>query len=294
MPQTREEKNKRNREYNRRKRAEMTPEQLEKKRAYDREWKRKEYTGMATEKKRILKQRKRDYFLKNKERICAKRRPYEAKWAQEKRKRLTPGEKQIRAEKRHVYYQNNKDLVKQSQKKWVARNKESVTQRNRTWRDNNKEYVREYNLQRYQNRSEKDKITHRIRQRLYNLTKVKSFKKERHTEEYLGCTWEEFETYWHVKIDAWNTIYPDKPITVENAAIDHIRPICLFDQDALALGNHYTNMQPLPAYTNLQKNAKWDKEDDDFWFQQIIFNPTYLAPYIPLRMRMETHECYKL
>lgn len=203
----------------------------------------------------------------------------------EKNAKMTMEERMIKAKKHAIYYQNNKIILNAKNRQYSKTYRNRRKELNRHYRENHREHLKEYNRNRYLNMSVSQKITKKVRQRLYNFLKQKSFKKEAPTIEYLGCTWQEFEQYWKGKINAWNVIHPQNTISIETAEIDHIRPISLFDVDALYWGNHFTNMQPLPSSVNQIKNAKWDDIDDKFWFEHIIFNPTYIAPYLPIQMR---------
>lgn len=107
--------------------------------------------------------------------------------------------------------------------------------------------------------------------------------KKMFTEEYLGCTMDEFFVYLEKKIKLWNDTHALK-ISLNRFSIhlDHIKPIskCTSEEDFKKLA-HYTNIQPLPCQLNLMKGNKWNNLDDQFWNEHIIGNPDFLCHYWP-------------
>lgn len=245
------------------------------------------------EQREIINQRAREKTA----RLTAEQRAILARKKRERYFKLDQTRKEIISTKRKEYYNKNKERMTALDRSYSIGYKQRRKDLNCKWRRQNSEHLKQYMHLRYQNMSDTQKITKRIRNRLYNFLKMNSFKKQKHSVEYLGCSWDTFEIYWKGKIEAWNTVYPDNKISIETAAIDHIRPISIFKEDSLTWGNHFTNLQPLPSYVNQRKNAKWQEIDENFWFANIIFNPTYLAPYLPVQMRDEFYSkalCHEL
>jgi hypothetical protein len=63
-------------------------------------------------------------------------------------------------------------------------------------------------------------------------------------------------------------------MTFDNIHIDHIKPVSKFDlsnPDEFLKCCHYTNLQPLFITDNLEKNNKWNDENELFWNENIIF-----------------------
>jgi hypothetical protein len=89
----------------------------------------------------------------------------------------------------------------------------------------------------------------------YALT-AQSVRKGRHTEEYIGCTFEELKAHLEKQF------LPG--MTWENRRlwqIDHIRPCASFDLTQMAAQRscfHYTNLRPMWASENNKKRAQWD------------------------------------
>jgi hypothetical protein len=195
-------------------------------------------------------------------------------------------------------YQNNKDRLSLRSKERREANKDYYLAKEKIQRQNNKAYFKTYRKQHHEQHKEycrlyyqqklkgkenkkakeinrkcyqrnKEEITQRIRYRrltdpIFRLkcrlrTAVRrSFKqikqnKPAHTEQLLGCSWVKAET--HIE-----TLF--KPgMTWENMGewhIDHKKPLCLFTETDMHLANHISNLQPLWALENLQKNRFYD------------------------------------
>lgn len=98
------------------------------------------------------------------------------------------------------------------------------------------------------------KVANLLRNRLYSAIKRES--KRGSAVDLLGCTIAEL-------ITKFETLFMPG-MTWENHGewhIDHVRPLSSFDLEnpqELAEACHYTNLQPLWAFDNLTKHAKWD------------------------------------
>ena len=102
------------------------------------------------------------------------------------------------------------------------------------------------------------------RKSLHRVLKRSDLKKTQSTIEYLGCSSEHFMEYLKLKMT------PD--MTMDNIHIDHIKPVSRFnldDPDEFLDCCHYTNLQPLLAKDNLEKNNKWTKKDEIYWKENI-------------------------
>ena len=102
-----------------------------------------------------------------------------------------------------------------------------------------------------------------------------------------AASWTEFKGYWQEKMDEWNQTYPDDEITVENAHMDHIKPISAFSpgkwphSDPLA-AHHMTNLQPTSARVNRAlKSDKWSDGDENYWKQKIYKQHARREIYLP-------------
>lgn len=118
----------------------------------------------------------------------------------------------------------------------------------------NKERLNEYQLKRHHLRMETDSmyvLKKRYRSRTRKLFREKNIIKVTSSMEFLGCTAEEFKTYFESLFTegmSWELFYEGK------IHIDHIKPISLAqtEEDLIKL-SHYTNLQPLWAIDNLKK-----------------------------------------
>jgi hypothetical protein len=96
------------------------------------------------------------------------------------------------------------------------------------------------------------------------MLKISNLSKTKSTIEYLGCSPEYFKEYLQKKMT--------DEMTFENIHIDHIKPVSKFnldDPDEFLDCCHYTNLQPLLAKDNLEKNNKWTDENELFWLENI-------------------------
>ncbi len=103
---------------------------------------------------------------------------------------------------------------------------------------------------------------------------------------YLGAdSWLQITEHLNTKRRAWNILHPDIPMTLTNTALDHIRPVNEFKKNGLAaklmLCNHFTNLQPMLHEDNAWKGDCWSHEDEDYWHDHIILNPSHIKPYYP-------------
>lgn len=117
---------------------------------YKDEEKRKEYGKMYYKNcidKEDHKNKYREYYQKNKERISAKKKEY----YQKNKERID--------EKAKEYQLQNKDLVKQRAADYYQRNKEQCKEWSRNWYENNKDRHRENNKQNHTNANNKSKLT---------------------------------------------------------------------------------------------------------------------------------------
>ena len=93
-----------------------------------------------------------------------------------------------------------------------------------------------------------------------------SLKKTKSSIKYLGCDINTFIHHIEKKLIG--------DMTWDNIHIDHIKPVSKFNLDLEEEFNkccHYTNLQPLLAKDNLNKNNKWTDEDEVFWNENIIY-----------------------
>jgi hypothetical protein len=170
------------------------------------------------------------------------------------------------------HYQANKELYKERHTEWRKNNSEKSKGYSKKWieKDDNKEkqYAKskEYHTKNRKILSEKEKlriqndvefkIKKRLRTRLYIAVTSKGTIKTKKTSDLLGCsiielkeyleskfiptmTWENYGKYWH---------------------IDHIIPCSSFnliDEEEQKKCFHYTNLQPLFAFTQIIEGVEY-------------------------------------
>lgn len=160
---------------------------------------------------------------------------------------------------------------RQDCREWRAKNKEKVRLYNLKYRKENPELVKaavKRVKQRIQPKLSREaalryrndpvyRMQVTLRNRLFTAVKRKCANKLAHTEDLLGCSFEEFVA--HIE----SLFQPG--MTWENHGkngwhIDHKRPVNSFDlsseEDQRACF-HYQNLQPLWAVDNLSKGTKW-------------------------------------
>ena len=200
-----------------------------------------------------LEKRKRTAKLwreKNKEKILQKKKEYYLK----------------NKEKKKEYILQNKEKIKQYRKEYILQNKEKIKQYAKEYYLKNKEERKEYYLKnkeyiiRRDNKYQKErkkidpvfKLIKTIRIRILHALKRNS--KSNSTIKLLGCSVEECWKHLESKFQPG--------MTRENHGkwhIDHIIPCASFDlrcpvQQLTCF--HYSNLQPLWAEQNLSKGAK--------------------------------------
>lgn len=115
---------------------------------------------------------------------------------------------------------------------------------------------REYNYKaRQKNKNNPLNIIKRsVRKRIADWCKIKTISKSKTTKDILGISYEEFKIYIENKFDnkmSWNNYG-------KYWHIDHIIPLSSAKtKEEMYKLNHYTNLQPLDALTNLKKGAKF-------------------------------------
>jgi len=114
------------------------------------------------------------------------------------------------------------------------------------------EYQRQYEWK----ENEQYKVSKAVRGNISGCLKAKSIKKLNRTNEYLGCTIQEFKNYMEKLFS--------EGMSWDNHGewhIDHIRPLSWFDltkEEEIFKAFHYSNCQPLWAKDNMRKHNCWE------------------------------------
>ena len=153
--------------------------------------------------------------------------------------------------------EENPDKVKDRDARYYQENKEKAYIWNKNWREKNRElsacYQRQYVKKRYKNDIQY-KLTISLRTRLNRA--IKNNQKAGSAVGELGCTIGEFKVYIENKFQegmSWENWKHD------GWHLDHIKPLSSFDltdREQFLEACHYTNLQPLWGWQNMQKHDK--------------------------------------
>lgn len=191
------------------------------------------------------KEKKRKYYLENKE----KYKKWRKKWHD------NPENESYKKEKLKEWRENNVEHLKDYSKNKYEENKESISENKKVWRENNKDKINEYRREYQKNRLSKDplyKLSSSIRNRIGLSFKRNGYTKNSSTYEILGCSFEDFKLYLQY-------LFKDG-MSWENQGewhLDHIIPVssAQTEEEIIKL-NHYKNFQPLWAEDNIRKSNK--------------------------------------
>ena len=241
----------------------------EKKSAYDKEYREKNLEKLK-EKNRVYKQKHKERLKQqNKEyysqpEVKEQRSQYHKRYKEENLEKLSQKSKE--------YYQNNKERILEKERRYREENREKIRQRAKELytpeqaakrkaykqksdvKERQREWNRHYRKERYRN-DVKYKLTHRLRGRLYNA--IKNNCKSGSAIDDLGCTIEELKVYLESQFkegmtwDNW---------TNDGWHIDHKKQLSTFDlsdREQFLEACHYTNLQPLWWWENLEKRV-WE------------------------------------
>lgn len=179
---------------------------------------------------------------------------YRKRYRQEHKEKLT---RQI-----NQWFVDNKDENREYRKKqrmrWNKLNADKIREYGVGYRRNNLERHREYEKSRLKS-DPLFKLAKSLRSRLRLALKAKSWHKDNHFKEYIGCTESE------LKVHLEKQFQPE--MTWENHGkwhIDHIIPLSsAATPEELYKLCHHTNLQPLWAQDNLKKQDKYNEDSNE-------------------------------
>ena len=156
---------------------------------------------------------------------------------------------------------NCKICCAEEKKEYYKNNREKVLEKRKEYRKNNKEKILKYQLEYERKRCQNDpayKMIKNYRQRTREAYHKASAIKTQGTMELLGCSGEQLKEHLEKQFQPG--------MTHDNYGewhIDHIKPIVSFDlsdpeQEQECF--HYTNLQPLWAWENISKGAKYEQQ----------------------------------
>lgn len=238
---------------------------------YNKQYK-KEYSIKNRDK---IKNKKREYYKLNKEKINKhnKENYYKNKEERSKKAKIYYQEnKEHKKAKANEYYYNNIDEIHLKQKNYYQKNKDTLKKQAKKYRDEHVEerkiYAENYRKnnkniinKRHSERMKKDPIynlKHRIRALIRKSFIRREKTKSKKTEEILGCSIDYFinyliKTYEENYDEKWGWEYLSK------VHIDHIKPLANANTEEQVMELcHYTNLQLLKVKDNLDKKDKLD------------------------------------
>lgn len=224
-----------------------------------------------TEKELKKKERKRKWYLENKERLSAekkvyyqnnkeKKKEYDKEYREQNKeakkingkKYYEKNKKQV-VEKNREYVLKNKEKTATNKKEWALKNKDKIQERQKVYRDKNRESLNQKQNDRIKN-DPLYAIAVKLRKAILKSFRERAFEKNNKTVEILGCSFQEFKTYIESQFEAWMTWENHGLYNGElnyGWDIDHKTPLCAANSiDEIIKLNHYTNLQPLCSYTN--------------------------------------------
>lgn len=221
--------------------------------------------------KDLISIRKRKYYESNKEKILQYQKEYSANNVDKirernykKRDRINEMAKENRRKNIDHYLKKEKEY--RERKTDAQRERDRI--KKREWEIKNKDIITEkYKIRKRKNRREwcnkksSQDVSFRILKNLrsrtyYALKKIKAVKSET-TENFLGCSIEQFKKHFQSLFTdgmTWELFMGGK------IHIDHIKPCSAFDltnPEEQKKCFHYTNLQPLFWYDNLKKGDKY-------------------------------------
>ncbi len=176
-----------------------------------------------------------------------------------KNKKWAIDNKDYLSEKRKRLRQENPEKYKNAFKEWYDKNSESQRKRANNYRIENPEKVKQRFKKWAYNKRKNDteyKILTTLRNRINNVIKRQNGEKAFSVIELTGCTVKELKQ--HLENQFRDGMDWDNHST-KGWHIDHIIPCCKFDltnPEEQKKCFHYTNLQPLWWYENLEKRYK--------------------------------------
>lgn len=174
-------------------------------------------------------------------------------------------EKYYNSDKSREYYEANRNSKLEAVKKYNKDNREYKIKYLKSYRDNDINKLKRRERYKLQIQNELFRFTKLIKSLISNSFKRKGLRKNSKSEDILGCTIVEFQTYIKSKFEDWMT---EENWGLYNGEynygwdIDHIIPISEAKDiyDVIKL-NHFTNLQPLCSKIN--RDIKKNRTDYD-------------------------------
>jgi hypothetical protein len=169
--------------------------------------------------------------------------------------RNKPENKKRKNARMREYYQENKEEINRKNKKYYEENKEQLLKTCKEYVQHNREKINKKRMERYHNDPE-FKMTHLMRTRINDLLTRIGASKESTTINLVGCTIETLKEHLESQFKEGMTW---ENHGVKGWHIDHATPCASFDlsdPDQQKECFHYTNLQPLWWWENLEKGSR--------------------------------------
>ncbi|MEI8129753.1 MAG: HNH endonuclease signature motif containing protein [bacterium] len=205
------------------------------------------------EDKKILtkKEKRRLYYLKNREQILKNKNIYYHK---------NIDNRQVYNK---LYHQQHKSSIKDQKRIYYEKNREKILENKRIYRLSLSDEIKKKNTERDRKRNTQKKIENpmyriikNMRRRILSAFEYQNLNKSKKSLELIGCTPDFLKTYISQKFkDGMN--YTNNGL--KGWHIDHIIPLSSAGNDIEKLEKlcHYTNLQPLWWFENLSKGDKF-------------------------------------
>jgi hypothetical protein len=154
------------------------------------------------------------------------------------------------------------------------------------------EYRETINARKRKRLKEDPQFRHQCRLRHLVRRSFKGTQKDEHTEQCLGCTFQESHNWKEAQF------LPGMSLDHKNVVMDHmisLRSFDLSDPEERRKSCHYTNLQPLWAKDNGAKSDKeiYDMEwRDDQWY--IKLGDEYMSRKVQVKKGISTHDYYPI
>ena len=157
-------------------------------------------------------------------------------------------------QKTKEWKEKNKQHILEYQREYRKKHRVQILKNDREWRQNNPDKVKKNQQNDYKKRTNDPilKLKRNIRNRINDSFKKHNYKKNKHSEEILGCKIEEFIIH---LLKTFKDNYGYEWDKKEPVHIDHIIPLSTANTEADIIKLcHYTNLQLLKAKDNLSKH----------------------------------------
>jgi hypothetical protein len=193
---------------------------------------------------------RKQHYLENKEYVLSQN----ARYREINKEKIVSQKKQD--------YIANKSIINNKHKEYYQKNKDAIKQCYRKYAKENVEKIRKYQNEYKRNRRKNDplyKMVRNLRGRIQKALKSQGATKDSTTLELFGASkefvWKHLESQFREGMTRKNN-------SPKGWHIDHIKPMISFDlsdPEQLKECCHYTNLQPLWWWENLEKSDKYEK-----------------------------------